>query len=282
MENNETIGAILVREREKRGLSLEDVHDATKITTHNLAALEEDRFDHFPNRVYARAFLRDYSNFLGLDSAELLDRYEADWQGVTREVAPPQPRHRSPWKAIAVTFLTLIVLGGLVAAGYFYNNGWNVKMPSGVRRLAKKPLVAQLPKPEPIAPAKPEAEKPEKQPAESAKPQEPAEPQGLTLEVTASRLVWVDIKADGQKVVYGNMPAGIKTVVAKEKIFIKVGQANAVSLKLNSEPLPPLGTTASMAKKEFVLPPQPASPPAPQSESDSSLPGTQMQTDPSG
>ena len=65
----ESIGQVLRAERDKRGLSLSEVYDDTKITIQNLEALEQDRFDYFPNRVYARAFLRDYANFLGLDSA---------------------------------------------------------------------------------------------------------------------------------------------------------------------------------------------------------------------
>ncbi|MEN6356118.1 MAG: RodZ domain-containing protein [Armatimonadota bacterium] len=256
MENNETIGAMLLQERQKRELSLDEVHDATKITVHNLAALEEDRFDHFPNRVYARAFLRDYANFLGLDSGELLEKYEYDWQGVIRETAPQPPKRKSVWKSVLVTLLTLVVLGGLTATVYFYDKGWGIKVPAAIRGNVGKPDVAQLPKPEPIVPApvKPEAKKPAGQP----KAEKPAAPQSLSLEVTASRPVWADIKADGQKVIYGMLPAGIKTVTAKKVVFIKVGQATAVSLKLNDKQLPPMGTSANMAKAEFRLPAQPA------------------------
>jgi cytoskeletal protein RodZ len=257
--NNETIGAILINERLKRELSLDEVHEATKITVHNLSALEEDRFDHFPNRVYARAFLRDYANFLGLDSGELLDKYETDWHGLGCEtVQSPAPKRRSAWKPVLVALLTLIVLGGIAAAGYYDMGGF--KIPSVVRREAEKQDVAQLPKLEPIAPAKPEAAaKPEKKPEEKPEPEapKPALPQGLTLEVTAARPVWADIKADGEKVIYGILPAGIKTVTAKKVIFIKVGQANAVSLKLNGKQQPAMGTTANMAKTEFKLPEQP-------------------------
>ncbi|MCE5315687.1 MAG: RodZ domain-containing protein [Armatimonadota bacterium] len=263
MENNETIGAMLIRERERRQLSLDDVHDATKITVHNLAALEEDRFDHFPNRVYARAFLRDYSNFLGLDSGELLEKYEIDWQGITREVSSVPTGRRSPWNAVVVTFLALIALGGIAVGIYFYNAGLGVKMPSATGRHVEKPDVAQLPKPEPIAPVKPEAEKPK--PAEKPKAEQPVAskpaPQTLTLEVTASRPVWADIKSDGQKVIYGILPTGVKTITAQKKIFIKVGQANAVSLKLNGQPEKSLGTSANMGKREFVLPQQPVETP---------------------
>ena len=259
MENtNETIGAILINERQKRGLSLDEVHEATKITVHNISALEEDRFDHFPNRVYARAFLRDYANFLGLDSGELLDKYETDWQGVSREITQPSTaKRRSAWKPVLVT-LTIIMLGCVVAAGYFYKG--NLKVSSVVRRNIEKTDMAQLPKPDPIAPVKPEATKPKKEPArlEAEKPAQPAQPQGLTLQVTAIRPVWADIKADGEKVIYGTLPAGIKTVTAKKVIFIKVGQASAVSLKLNGKQQPAMGTTANMAKTEFRLPEQPA------------------------
>lgn len=265
MENNDTIGAILIHERQRRELSLDEVHDATKITVHNLAALEEDRFDHFPNRVYARAFLRDYANFLGLDSGELLERYESDWQGVTHEVVQTAAKRKPAWKPVLVTLLTLIMLGGLASAGwYYYDKGWGIKIPTTSRGTSGKSDVAQLPKPEPIvpAPAKHETKKPADKSAGKPKAETPAPPQSLTLEVTASRPVWADIKADGQKVIYGMLPAGIKTVTAKKVVFIKVGQANAVSLKLNDKPLPPMGTSANMAKAEYKLPAQPAAPAA--------------------
>jgi hypothetical protein len=80
--------------------------------------------------------------------------------------------------------------------------------------------------------------------------------------------VWADIKADGEKVIYGMLPAGIKTVTAKKVIFIKVGQANAVSLKLDGKQLPPMGTSANMAKATFNYRAQQANT-APSSDSNS-------------
>ena len=88
----DSIGQILRAGRETRGLSLDEVHEATNITVQNLSALEDDRFDHFPNRVYARAFLRDYSNFLGMDSPSLLTHYEEEWNPRPEEVAVSKPQ----------------------------------------------------------------------------------------------------------------------------------------------------------------------------------------------
>ena len=67
----ETIGELLKNRRVEKDMTLADVHEATKITVENLAALEENRFEIFSSRVYARAFLRDYANYLGIDSIRL-------------------------------------------------------------------------------------------------------------------------------------------------------------------------------------------------------------------
>ena len=109
-----SIGEILKQEREGRGLSLHDVHEATKITSQYLSALEEDRFDSFPNKVYARAFLRDYANFLSLNSSDLLTRYEDEWSG-GREVEQVVTHKSSAWGVLFRVFAVVIVLGILSA-----------------------------------------------------------------------------------------------------------------------------------------------------------------------
>lgn len=72
------IGSWLVRAREARGLTLEDAERDTRISRRYLQALESEQFDVIPAPVYARGFLRSYSQYLGLDPQELLALFPRD------------------------------------------------------------------------------------------------------------------------------------------------------------------------------------------------------------
>ena len=66
------LGSRLVRVREARGLTLEDAERDTRISRRYLEALEAEQFEVIPAPVYARGFLRSYSQYLGLDPQEML------------------------------------------------------------------------------------------------------------------------------------------------------------------------------------------------------------------
>ena len=66
------IGEALRLAREARGLTLNQVAQETRIRVPFLLALEEEDFADLPAPIYARAFLRTYGGFLGLDVDELL------------------------------------------------------------------------------------------------------------------------------------------------------------------------------------------------------------------
>ena len=66
------LGTWLIRAREARGLTLEDAERDTRISRRYLQALESEQFEVIPAPVYARGFLRSYSQYLGLDPAEML------------------------------------------------------------------------------------------------------------------------------------------------------------------------------------------------------------------
>ena len=65
------IGETLRRERERQGLSFEQVAAELRIRPHYLRMLEEGRLDALPGAAYARGFVREYANFLGLDGDAL-------------------------------------------------------------------------------------------------------------------------------------------------------------------------------------------------------------------
>lgn len=95
------IGNSLREARIRRGLSIKDVADATKIRSKYLEALEEDDFEVLPGPVFAKAFLRTYASFLRLDADELIASYQRGHEGrkddpvVLRTEAVQQPRSRT-------------------------------------------------------------------------------------------------------------------------------------------------------------------------------------------
>lgn len=71
----ESIGTFLRRERELRGISLEEVADTTRIPLRALAQLEDGRFETLPGEVFVKGFLRAYARAVGVRADEVLARY---------------------------------------------------------------------------------------------------------------------------------------------------------------------------------------------------------------
>lgn len=71
-----TVGEILRRERTRRGLTIHNAQEVLHIRSAYLEALEEDRYDLIPGDVYAKGFIRNYANYLGLNGQELVDTFK--------------------------------------------------------------------------------------------------------------------------------------------------------------------------------------------------------------
>src|ERR1019366_4903899 len=69
-------GENLRREREMRGVSLEEISSATKISLRLLEAIESEDFSKLPGGIFSRSFIRTYARYLGLDE----ERVVADFQ----------------------------------------------------------------------------------------------------------------------------------------------------------------------------------------------------------
>lgn len=87
------LGSLLTRAREGRGLTIEDAERDTRISRRYLMALEAEQFEVVPAPVYARGFLRSYSQYLGLDPQEVLLLFpredEPEYQRVVDATVPP-------------------------------------------------------------------------------------------------------------------------------------------------------------------------------------------------
>jgi len=71
----ENLGQRLKTRRTEKGLTVEEVSEATRIPVHQLASLESGQFDNLPALVYVRGFIRAYARLLAMDERELLDEF---------------------------------------------------------------------------------------------------------------------------------------------------------------------------------------------------------------
>src|ERR1700761_4652976 len=74
-------GDRLRREREMRGITLDEITESTKISRRHLDALEKEQFDQLPGGVFNKGFVKAYAHFLGLDE----DQAVADYAAVANE-----------------------------------------------------------------------------------------------------------------------------------------------------------------------------------------------------
>lgn len=97
MENSlGAFGERMQREREMRGVTLDEISVVTKIGTRSLKALEEEDFDKLPGGIFNKGFVRAYARYLGIDPDEAVADYLAAVEGRNRPAfeaptVPPMP-----------------------------------------------------------------------------------------------------------------------------------------------------------------------------------------------
>jgi hypothetical protein len=108
----------------------------TKIRAKYLMALEEERFEALPGTAYARAFLRDYAEQLGLDPQALVDRLN-QVVGVEDDVVLAPRRNVAPrpilgrWQWIAIGGVAALLVAILAFAVYSVVSGSGTGTASG-------------------------------------------------------------------------------------------------------------------------------------------------------
>jgi cytoskeleton protein RodZ len=81
-----SFGDRLRREREMRGITLDEIAESTKISRKNLESLEKEDFDSLPGGIFNKGFVRAYARYLGIDE----DQAVADYASNSHEAPPPE------------------------------------------------------------------------------------------------------------------------------------------------------------------------------------------------
>jgi cytoskeleton protein RodZ len=260
-----TFGESLKRERELRGVTLEEISAATRIATRFLKAIETEQWDQLPGGVFNRGFVRAMARFLGLDEENIVAEYTLAvgdrpsvpvWTG-----SPPMVTTHQPWLA---WFAAVIVILLLVAGGWF-----------GTRRLLarraarKAAAVAAVPSsasgggplssvPDPSAPASAAPAAGAANPiaitpaaatdSTAASASSPATDQ-MELKIEVAKRTKVTVVTDQDMVFDGTMKTGENHFFsASDHIQVSAKDAGAVRLVLNGKSLAPLGPSGKSGK----------------------------------
>ncbi len=114
-------GEHLRREREMRGISLEEIATATRIGTRFLEALESEQWSKLPGGVFNRGFVRAVAHHLGLDEEALLGEYTLATGDLPASAGsairnPVEENNTGRW----VTLVLAVVLIAAIGIGAWY------------------------------------------------------------------------------------------------------------------------------------------------------------------
>ena len=95
-ERTPDVGAVLREARERRGVSLRQIAEATKISVPALDALERNDLSHLPGGIFTRAFVRAYAREVGLDVEQTVRQFVEQFPGEDPSVTERPSRAASP------------------------------------------------------------------------------------------------------------------------------------------------------------------------------------------
>src|SRR3954468_15027054 len=96
-----TLGTWLRRERERRGVSLVDISEQTKLSVPLLQGLEADDLSRWPGGIFRRAFARSYATAIGVDPDLVVRRVEEEHPSADADPLPAAGAGRTSPAAVA-------------------------------------------------------------------------------------------------------------------------------------------------------------------------------------
>lgn len=250
-DRDTSVGAGLRRAREARGIALRDLAESTKLSVSALEAIERDDLRRLPGGIFTRAFVRTYAQAVGLHPDQTLDAFLAQAPetaietGALRapQVPAEPPADSSGGGGAAWRAITALAVPVLVVVLYV------VLRPASEEpalEFERRPLHAdrvhalEIDTPAPIADT----------PAawtDSGLVHAVNQTGGLTVVLEPRRICWLAATLDGAPRISRLLAAGEQiTLEAEREIVLKLGDAGAVSITVNGEPIRMLGDSGQV------------------------------------
>src|SRR5579862_932802 len=263
------LGRKLREARERKGVSLRQIANSTKIAVSVLDGLERNDISKLPGGIFGRAFVRSFATEVGLDPEATIQEFIAQYRDESVAVGHPASEQIEDNEALesnrrmASTFLGLIAISIPVAAAITYFGFAERREAVAIERHVPTPsapdasaaLAAQA---SPLAAAAnggnegivPATPAPDTVPSTSA-PTTSAPPaaaasnpagERFVVAISASRPCWVSATVDGQKQLERLLAAGDeRTFDVPGELVLSVGDAGALSVTINGAAARPLG-----------------------------------------
>lgn len=215
-------GIVLRRARHEAGTSLSDVSKATGVWERYLMALEDDApLEEFPAHSYARLYMREYAQHLGLEPEPLLAGLDALHPEAVEEqpVLEPLPDHRGRRRVLAIA----LTVASVVALSLIVLN--RPESPAGVQSDLppdRAPVTAGSAQGDPTTPPAPARER-----------------RGVRVELEVNQRSWVEAVSDGEVVEQASFePGKVLTLRARRSLQLTLGNAGGVRLRVDGERVP--------------------------------------------
>ncbi|MCI3919493.1 DUF4115 domain-containing protein [Paenibacillus sp. TRM 82003] len=282
------LGQLLRKARTEKNISLEQLQDTTKIRKRYLEAIEEGNYSILPGNFYVRAFIKQYSEAVGLDPDEVFRLYShaipsADPEPanepirMARRTSVNPPDRVSKWASalLMIAFPLLIVCVFYI---YYYNNPTesnrnvlpndSLTDSSAIEQGGALPSDEVEPEPEPTPVV--EAPEPEPEPEPTVAFVDTFKVSKNTVErfsVAQADKISISVKIVGPEAWIGVTHADSKSKYLHQgsmkqgdtysgdfdhNTYLNVGRANAVELTVNGVPID-LGTEPNPRRFQFEL-----------------------------
>ena len=229
------IGNTLREARVRRGLTLQQAEEDTKIRVKYVQALENEDWDVLPGATYVKGFLRIYAVYLGLDPGTMIDEYRsrALMPGVERSepfggasmLGKPRSR-RGRNTIVFIAVICLMVLGIIFVLGiYSGDDGTPPTTQPGALGI--------------------DSTSPTPRPTQSAKPPERVKP-GLHNVVNVAANdgdCWMEVRrddAEGAVLFSGTLSDGERESFKGKVLWLTLGNPSAVRLTIEGKKKPRL------------------------------------------
>ena len=259
------LGDLLRETREQKKLSLEDVEQGTNIRKLYIKSIEDGDYDKLPGEVFLKGFIKTYGKFLGLNSLELIEQYKKEKNASTSEkevdptnqvqeqpVSPAQPpkveekitektaeptkeknipkidsfasnqAYLQPTKSNSKKniFLVIIILIVIIGSAVFFLSSQDTSDT--------------------------------KAPVHTTQQESTQQPEQQAL---FNEDCWTEVKVDGNVILSETVKKGSNlNWKGNNQIDITVGNAGAIDITFNNQPVGKLGDIGAVVTKSFVAP----------------------------
>lgn len=224
------IGTRLREARQRRGITLRDISNVTKISMYLLEGIDRNDIARLPGGIFRRAYLRAYATEVGLNPEQVVSEYRAQFEIASEEeplkLRPCHVDDPTRWSRWALLAIVAAGLAFVIHSSFFPRPA---ESPSALLAVEAAPVTGESDLSENLAPAR--ASVP---PAGGG--------WSVRLEIEPRGVCWVSATVDGRRVIYRLMQPGERaTVEARDEIVLRVGDAGRFAYWIDGVPGRQLG-----------------------------------------